>query len=464
MADHIVVRKTHRQLQLQACGSCNTTTKALSLCARCRRLCYCSQHCQKADFASHKKLCIALSKTLAQHFPSTPVRSRAVVQSPKASAEQFFSALSEFNGLMVEAMGRPAGEIERQFLYSAPRCASCRWTTLELNVLHLSFPCPTCAIGCCSQECFDEYMPRHSADACRRFVSIARSDDLFFRAVVQDGRPEVPAVLNEKRAYKALLPLPADWPAYFAERSPIGKSILESDLLAFTTAALSKPLVVLSALAALLPTDLSARLKVLARPRLIVHIVGASEYECTKGLDAWEELLHLLPKLRALKLIFVGEKVNITNGWGREMDFDTCPNCSALSVTRSATYYKKSYAAFVAEQPSSAPRPDVIVAYNQGWHESPEEWLPSMIAMLRSGAPVAFTAYSPLEMKLDRIVLESAAACTGMGPLQYAVPPGPYAFCSLDYKPDVINDEKEINVDGTIVANAWLAVVDPRGK
>jgi MYND finger len=45
-------------VQVLPCGYCGKINKKISRCARCKRVAYCNQDCQKADWKRHRRICI----------------------------------------------------------------------------------------------------------------------------------------------------------------------------------------------------------------------------------------------------------------------------------------------------------------------------------------------------------------------------------------------------------------------
>ncbi|KAJ6497683.1 hypothetical protein C8R45DRAFT_1094028 [Mycena sanguinolenta] len=143
------------------------------------------------------------------------------------------------------------------------------------------------------------------------------------------------------------------------------------------------------------------------RGSLTIHFVGAASYEID-GLGLMEELLHHLPKLKLLKLHYVGPEISpnailgntdSTRNWA-------CPLCEAKGRKRFNVLSTLPYHDYIAQNPS-APKPDLVVGLNTGFSEvDVDSWKKSVKAILRLGVPTLFTAYQKEEALLERKMLQ----------------------------------------------------------
>ena len=336
--------------------------------------------------------------------------------------------------------------LDDQLLTRALRCANCLWRPVQLGLTSLPARCPGCAlVACCSPACWREYAPRHTADACLRFSSILQTDEMWFRAVVTDGHREVPIIINEDRE-KEPMRLPANWTAFYTAR-PAGIDMMTSRLRSATTEAMSRPLVALRALEALLgPVELGKRVE------LSIHVVGASNtYDAMRDVNAWEELAHVLPALRTLHLLMVGPDVMIDvppPAFEQTMQCETCPNCATVGLVRTLTFAPYlTYEGYVEAKGDAFTPPDLAIAFNCGFHDEPESWEPALVFILASCIPLCFTSYTRAEAERDYLVVALTTAAIDGAPIRVVVPPEEFAFAPEE---GVVGVAPSVCVDGTL--------------
>ncbi|KAL0563907.1 hypothetical protein V5O48_018153, partial [Marasmius crinis-equi] len=148
------------------------------------------------------------------------------------------------------------------------------------------------------------------------------------------------------------------------------------------------PLTVIAALEDVMPT-------LSLHNSLSIHVVGAATRELlARGM--LEELLHFLPKLKTLKILFVGPETIDPSG-GNETNL-ACEFCVAKGRSRTSTFYKGTYHDFVLTPGASANRPDLIVGLNTGMSEVDHESWKKTIGVIRDlDVPALFTCYTKRE-------------------------------------------------------------------
>ena len=163
---------------------------------------------------------------------------------------------------------------------------------------------------------------------------------------------------------------------------------------------------------------------------LTIHIVGASTCFELFPTQVWEEILHCLPAVSVLNVVFVGPEA----GWlgSRETtptldrpetgNFECCPVCQSHGRLRRFFFYGQTYHDFQrsfnsssnsnggdAANPTAAVAPDLIVAFNTGFSEEEvESWNESLAVILDLNVPAMFTSYDLDEADLEYKILASS--------------------------------------------------------
>ncbi|KXS22405.1 hypothetical protein M427DRAFT_130095 [Gonapodya prolifera JEL478] len=338
---------------------------------------------------------------------------------------------------------------EMQLLMNPPVCAICQRTSALAAPAHApstadspsGYPtsslhsCPKCLL---SQACHlhvEQHRLSHEttdAKSCLSFARIAAMDRFRDRHYsMPDVDPSEPSpvyipptvvpqyvglpgdespLLSDPRAlpgYKLtsrggdVMDLPAaSWESYFTMRK---FPPFEPDFLTWISTPLSFVLTAFDALVGHLGQD-----KVGQLTDLTVEVVGAESTELVIRL-AFEELLHLLPRLRTLHVRFIGPEishvVNLPAPHTKPEPEGTCPACTKRGVTRSYSLHGTDYATYRAHSSRSPDwkRPDLVMAYNTGLAapEHAAEWASGVKAIREVDVPCAFTAYNRGEIVRD---------------------------------------------------------------
>lgn len=134
-----------------------------------------------------------------------------------------------------------------------------------------------------------------------------------------------------------------------------------------------------------------------SRAKLTIHVVGADDQEIRR-VRMTEELYHLLPKLQALVVGYVGPDVGTTRGdISKLLEFDCCPKCQLMDRSpRQAFLANNLYHDFVKSELFAKYPPDLIVAFHSG-HAQVSRWQPTLQSILDVGIPAIFTTYNKQE-------------------------------------------------------------------
>ena len=190
------------------------------------------------------------------------------------------------------------------------------------------------------------------------------------------------------------------WKEYFEELSgsPLGRfiktdfspaddtadSLRECCLLKVAANSSSLILTIMAGLESEIP-DLASRTK------LTIHLVGADNQEL-RHARMTEELYHLLPKLQALVIVYVGPDVGPSRG--KLMLLGCCPQCQEMDRSpHKAFLVNHLYHDFVKTELFAKYPPDLIVAFHTG-HARVSSWQPTLPSILDLGIPAVFTVYN----------------------------------------------------------------------
>lgn len=73
--------------------------------------------------------------------------------------------------------------------------------------------------------------------------------------------------------------------------------------------------------------------------KMVIHVLGATmEFEMDYGGASFEEIMHQLPWVKELVVVFVGPETQIMGSGSRDME--TCPNCQSAGKKRTYVVHK----------------------------------------------------------------------------------------------------------------------------
>jgi splicing suppressor protein 51 len=226
------------------------------------------------------------------------------------------------------------------------------------------------------------------------------------------------------------VPLPPDWQAYASSVQAPHRNAKHGELeRAFFQHSLSIPLTIVAAL-----DRFGLRSKYTDRTDkkdLAIHLIGAEvEFELMSVGFVYEEITHLLPGVKRLRIVFVGPSLNVENETVQEQEccpvcqedersrmfecrkyVSSCYLCLALSANNpvSLLYRRSTYHDFMRKHKPSPP--DLAVAFNSGMHEEPEKWSHTLSVLLANRTPTVLTSYNAIEAADDaRVVTRKAGA------------------------------------------------------
>lgn len=144
------------------------------------------------------------------------------------------------------------------------------------------------------------------------------------------------------------------------------------------------------------------------RTKLTIHFVGAAGKEF-HTIGAMEEVLHLLPKLKVVQLVYVGPELPSTLP-----DFindRACFVCRPLGRKRTTITWTGLYQDFVKTVQYKAHPPDIFAILNSGFSEvGTVSWIPTLKFILESGVPAVLTSYSKPEALQELAIMRTLGA------------------------------------------------------
>lgn len=390
--------------------------EGLLKCSQCKRAHYCSKECQRIDWKIHKPECQLLQKIETKYYADLPG------STPYEKAY----LLDRMIGAMIssgDVMPSVEDNLPRHqlFLQMTRVCSVCHKSEYDLsqdNKNRSSYSrvvdwvcCPRCTFGwCCSRRHWDEYQStqQHTDEICDTYrQSIAcdkfcwnhtqKYNEIFFFA------PDT--VWDDIQKF-----FPKSWEEYFQVRAAqetewAKQGRLPAMFLPAATAFLTLPVTTLHGMYEFgigAFQDLTT---------ITIHVVGASpELELSVPSMLWEEVMHCLPRVKHLHIVFIDPKIQDIPGLdGNESDFQCCKNCYPRGRTLKRKMVGKLYHVF--QKSSGFSRPDIVVAFNTGMYEvGTEGWKETVNVLLDMNVPAVFTSFCNEEAVQDIEVLRSLDA------------------------------------------------------
>jgi len=411
-----------------ACMNCMTRRDDLVGCTACMHARYCGKSCQKVDWkARHKPVCKNLQAFRAL-IQTVPPRSEGRPFAPGTLG--LLQKFESFQSMPLHAMMQMSTEktkksckVIEQYLYSARCCSVCQTTQYDVPLGESKdwINCTRCKYGwCCSREHWAEYESRHTREICDLYNEACSVELFRFNHVRSHGDTflHLPrTVLSEP-----MDPLPRNWKEYFEMRCSDDyamKALLPKEFFPAATHSLSQTATIMYGMYSLDETFFTQA------DSLTIHVVGAAPaFEMLGGAPncVWEEIMHCLPAVKKMHVVFVGPEVsNCFADPSDKLDnaISCCPDCVRKSRSRLFSFVAKTYHDY-ANASKHFTKPDFVAAFNTGMFEEPDtsSWKPSLDIILDMDVPSIFTSYNKFEAEGDcKILREVGARMTTEGPV-----------------------------------------------
>lgn len=361
----------------------------LKHCSACWAALYCSREHQIKDFPNHKKVCkkIQALKLAERDISIIPSNEREWTDFILYSVAQ----LSDGIGLNL-------------YLSTLEHCCICYATPFFTATRHVELQaCSVCNIAhhCANPACAQAFSQRHTVADCERFF--------IMRAAVVMNMHFGGVMCHSSNSRST--DLPATWDSYFSERQkfddydPVSPTLLHMPpALGVLTHFLSLTMTVLHSLSLVYSKEELANLQ-----SMELHALGAEFYECYNAVVRHEELFHWLPKLRQLKIVFVGPNTSQIDEYNIPGTF--CQACTSLACKTDISFIRGCY--HEVQHKVSVSAATVVIACNAGIHDPQfrASWTPTVrLLASQPKLPVIFTGYTEAEIHQDEAVLSSLGA------------------------------------------------------
>ncbi|KAI9647175.1 hypothetical protein NHQ30_003558 [Ciborinia camelliae] len=382
-------------LKQALCYFCLDVSSNLNRCSACKRVSYCSAKCQKEDWnRNHKKICkklVALNKQ------------QGCIPADGRNWDDYYAEqvqLLQSNAPYPCEIGRLIGrESQLGDGMGLNACQYCLLTSFCLS---------------CEQA--------HSSAECVILQDIATDGKTLVDIRRRTGTSWVFSTTQLPKEQYFPLSSIKDWHDYYTRLSDKGKvgGKMNRDLkfisndpkerefvenLRHGTNMITIQLTLLAALETAIPN-------ISTRDSIDIHFIGAGAFEYS-SIKAFEELLHLLPSLKTLQLLFVGLHVVEyvpTSETKTEIHkpqnpraLHCCPSCIKTGRTVTITTWRGPYHAFVETE--FYKKPDLATAFHSGFSvDEQADWFPTIKYLARAPNPTLFTAARFFEIKGEMVL------------------------------------------------------------
>lgn len=357
---------------------CKDDDKKLKRCGGCSIILYCSLEHQKVHWPLHKRLC----KCIQSVTGSRGLQNVFQEAHKCSSTDEWCKMRSNLMLLIQFKLARRLSEGEQQMFMFPRVCEVCKEDDQEKLE-----DCKNClCVSYCSILHQQQDSLRHSV-SCQWLNLCFYIDKHFLKT--KDPYPLLNIPVREE--YE---PLPCDMDSFISILVTFTNDTTkwnQSIEVALLSELLTCPLTLLYAL---------EKLRTVSKNKLVVHVVGAGAFECT-FLQKWETILHCLPQLSCLDLVFIGPETEQS----LETSSVLCMACQEKGrELRTKFKCGKLYHHYATCD--SFLMPDIIVVYNCGLHEhegtDADMWLLSLPFLVKfAQTPLILTSYTSKEAYKD---------------------------------------------------------------
>jgi len=290
-------------------------------------------------------------------------------------------------------IGRPLAPFEKEVFLFPRACRVCR---LAKNMGMKE--CEFCAgVAYCSEQCMEENIEKHKEAFCTELKYAMVCDN--YESTISIAAPGIPEKVDN--VFKPFEDMKKH--LRFNPSIKISADVDPAEMeFRFLSDRLSGPLTILYGAN---KYGLSQGKRIENVTELTVHIVGSNVIEML-GIIKWEYIVHRLPKLKTLHLVFIGLELDMEETDGESPDIRSCYHCCEKGRTTKYDIRRMSYENYSTKCPDYV-QPDIVCAFNCGFHEfanSPdkETWKPALPWLTRhTGVPLIFTSYTQTEALRD---------------------------------------------------------------
>ena len=399
------------------CKSLVSSSSSLKKCSNCKMISYCSKEHQKEHWAAHKDLCKVISKICKQNG-MTNLFGKAVGISP----DEYRYYRSHCINKCEKELGRELYLWEKEMICFPQVCHTC----YESDTQKLT-TCQRCQhVSYCK---FSHLKTDHDI-WCKEF-QVYRDITLYqwHHGIMQPLLPDT--------SLQQYAPLTGDMKTFLLNTNTVQEKSLELhrlNLVALSDIA-TCPLTVLFSL-----QQCNFQLETIET--LTIHLVGAEMQFEVETLQKWELfLLHLIPSLTVLKVVFIGPELKTETKFIQTLGKNkTCMKCNTAGRMVIYEFWKTLYHKFVMSLDYQ--KPDLICAFNAGLYrltdfDGKDTWSPTIKVMLKEpDIPIVVTEYTQKELPFDIQRTQNI-----VDSLEILTPPTRNPFASLKPSLNFLSDE-----------------------
>lgn len=399
------------------CKSLASSSSSLKKCSNCKMISYCSKEHQKENWAAHKDLCKVISKICKQNG-MTNLFGKAVGISP----DEYRYYRSHCINNCEKELGRELYLWEKEMICFPQVCHTC----YESDTQKLT----TCQKCHHVSYCKLSHLKTDHDIWCKEF-QVYRDITLYqcHHGIIQPLLPDT--------SLQQYAPLTGDMKTFLLNTNAVGEKSLELhrlNLIALSDIA-TCPLTVLFSL-----QQCNFHLETIET--LTIHLVGAEMQFEVETLQKWELfLLHLIPSLTMLKVVFIGPELKTESKFIQTLGKNkTCMKCNTAGRMVIYEFWRTLYHKFVMSLDYQ--KPDLICAFNAGLYrltdfEGKDTWSPTIKVMLKKpDIPVVVTEYTQKELPFDIQRTQSI-----VDSLEIITPPTRNPFASLKPSLNFLSEE-----------------------
>ena len=359
----------------------------------------------------HKSVCkiIRAFRPFARDTPDHPLLGECLNIATKYTAFEKQAKKGLIADLQQNKLSDSNWLYAKKLIIGSPRCAVCLKTDFDHGVDSLTQwkCCPKCHHGWTCPEHSAEYLStKHTTEMCNAFLQLDSIERFRYDHTINYGDRFM--FVPQSTRSTPMKSFPKSWDAWFNQRAAQEYGMrhrMPAEFFPASTFLLSQVNTILMGFYRH-DRDAFARKEVLT-----IHVAGANPaFECEGGAPTciWEEIMHVLPAVRRMHVVFVGPEVRITQ---ELTQIQECPECQRKGRVRMQGFHELTYHDYRASRHFT--QPDFVAAFNTGMYdECTESWKTSLRAMLDLDVPCLFTSYNLDEAEQDMGVLRQVDART----------------------------------------------------
>ena len=390
------------------CKAVKSEKVDLKRCSSCKMISYCGEKHQRQHWNKHKKLCKFMHENFRPHGIEGLFEDYKEISSHKQWLENIKLVLPATE----HAFGRKFEPWEQQ-MFQFPRVCNFCYSPQQQKLEE----CNKCfSVAYCSEKHHTQDESKHKPFCEKMLLSLLCEKQEADKGLCE---PIIPCIIAD--VYQ---PLTSTFIQYLeAIMSTENNSELDPVQVALLSDHLTFPV---SLMFILEQVGIANGLFVETAEELIIHVLGARLEVEVFAVVKWEVMFHHLPKLKTLRLCFIGPEVGKVTGKNESL----AEMCTACKSSKRQTHFKISPLSYKEFLESSSVLPHAVISFNSSLYENSEiDMWDDTLGCVKGfpNTPFIFTSYTESEIKKDLNTLEDFAQAE----LDVLVPPQMNPFCSL---------------------------------